>query len=299
MTLKQLKVFIAVADTQSFSKAGEVVFLAQSTISQHVKALEELLSVTLFDRCKNEIRLTAAGKLFYGHALQIVRGCDEATTSIRRFQGLIDATVTVGASTIPASCLIPGLIGRFNRQYPGISLEVLQADSEQVLRMLLDDRAELAMAGAEPSRPDIEHVKIAEDRIILAAGPGSGVPAGISVDGLANLKFVTREHGSGTRKATDQALRQAGADLDTLPVIARLGSSEAVRRAVLGGNVFAFISALAIAPDLDSGLLVEVPVRNLKIKRNLYLAWRRNRTISPAASALKNFLLSDELFRPE
>jgi DNA-binding transcriptional LysR family regulator len=93
MTLKQMEVFCAIADSGSFSRGGEAVSLAQSTASQHIRALEEELGARLFDRCAAGIVLTEAGRLFYEHASMILQKCSEAREVIRRFQGLEQSTV--------------------------------------------------------------------------------------------------------------------------------------------------------------------------------------------------------------
>jgi len=151
MTFKQLEVFLAVADTRSFSKGGEVVSLAQSTASQHIRALEDELQARLFDRSASQVSLTEAGRLFYDHADRICRCCSEAIEAVRRFQGLEQATLRVGASTIPAACLIPDLLGRFTAAWPGVRLELQQGDTREVLRLLQDDLVELAVVGGRPT----------------------------------------------------------------------------------------------------------------------------------------------------
>ena len=290
MTFKQLEVFLAVADTRSFSKGGEVVSLAQSTASQHIRALEDELQARLFDRSASQVSLTEAGRLFYDHADRICRCCSEAIEAVRRFQGLEQATLRVGASTIPAACLIPDLLGRFTAAWPGVRLELQQGDTREVLRLLQDDLVELAVVGGRPTEGPFAFEEIGDEQIVLVCGPDRVQQQAVKIDDLIELPVITRESGSGTRQAVDSCLLKAGVDPKGLRIVAQLGSSEAVRRAVLGGGGYAFISSLAVARELADGTLTVVNVQDFEVKRSFYLVWLSGRTLSPAAEAFRTLI---------
>ena len=296
MTLKQLEVFIAVADTQSFSKGGESVSLTQSTVSQHIRALEEELGVRLFDRSSSQVSLTEAGKIFYSHAVRIRNQCTEAREEVRRFQGLEQATLRLGASTIPAACLIPDLLGRFTTTWPGVRLELQQGDSREVIGLLLENLVELALVGGQYDEDAVSFKELLTDRIVLVGRPGDQKDGVLSIQQLQDLPLIVREQGSGTRQATDSALKKAGLDPRNLRVVAQLGSSEAVRRAVIGGAGYAFLSKIAVARELAEGTLVEIQVEGFAITRSFYLAWRNGRSFSPAAEAFVKMLQSSLTF---
>lgn len=292
MTLHQLRVLTAVADTGSFSKAAERVSLAQSTTSQHIKTLENELGVRLFDRSTTTVTLTAVGKLFYGHAKRILDDCNESLLAVRRFQGMEDATIVVGASTTPATCLVPELIGRLASSSPGIRLEVRQGDSREVIQMILDDDVEVGIVGGDPNQPAITFQKFMTDRIILASRPGVAPQSRLSLQDLQHLPLATRETGSGTRQTTDRILRQAGIDPQHFHIRAQLGSSEALRRVILQSDFYAFISAWAIQSELSSGALVEIPIDGFEVQRDFHLAWRSGRSLSPGAKKLIDLSVS-------
>ena len=285
MTLKQLEVFLAVANAHSFSKGGEAVSLAQSTASQHIRALEDELGVRLFDRYATKISLTEVGRLFYEHAARICTLCGESKVAVKRFQGLEQTTLRVGASTIPAACLIPDLLGGFTAAWPGVRVELLQADTREVIRLLLDEVIELAVVGGRLDNDSIHFQELLTDRIALVAQPEQVSQQTISIRQLAGMPMIIREAGSGTRQAVDAALLRAGLDPRNLQVVAQLGSSEALRRAVLSGTGCAFSSTLAVGRELAEGTLKEVEVAELEITRSFYFAWRSGKSLSPAATA--------------
>ncbi len=283
MTFKQLQVFLAIADTHSFSKGGETVSLAQSTASQHIRALEDELGARLFDRSASHVTLTEAGRLFYEHAARICGQFGEAITAVRRFQGLEQATLRVGASTIPAACLIPDLLGSFSAAQPGVGLEVIQGDTREVIRLLQDEAIELAVVGGQYDADTICFQEVCAERIVLVALPGQFSEAVVTVRQLQEMPLLLREPGSGTRLAVDGALQKGGLDLRSMRVVAQLGSSEALRRAVLSGAGCAFLSALAVGRELADGTLTAVGIEGIEISRSFYLAWRRGKSLSPAA----------------
>lgn len=283
MTLKQLEVFLAVADSHSFSRGGEAVSLAQSTASQHVRALEEELGTRLFDRNVSQVSLTEAGRIFYDHARRICRACDKAKTALRRFQGLDEAILHVGASTTPASCMIPDMLGRFSSDYPGIRVELAQGDSRAMVRSVVDGDVELAVTGGRFDEEQVQYEQMGGERILLVGTAAMRTAKLTDAASLKKLPLIVREPGSGTRQAVDAALFKAGVPHGELKIVAQLGSSEAVRRAVLGGAGVAFISALAVARELEDGRLKEIRIPGIRIKRNFYLAIRRGRSLSPAA----------------
>src|SRR6185369_4762585 len=118
MTLKQLEVFVAIAESGSFSKGGEKAGITQSTASQHILGLEKELGIKLFDRGRDGALLTEAGKLFLSRAGKILADCDGSRTEIRRFLGMEDVTLKIGASDIPGRMMIPEVLRQFQKEHP-------------------------------------------------------------------------------------------------------------------------------------------------------------------------------------
>lgn len=285
MTLKQLELFLAIAAQRSFSRGAELVHLVQSTASQHIRGLEEECGCRLFDRSKNGVQLTAAGRLFEQHARRINDACTDAQLAMRRFLGAEEAILRVGASTIPAACLIPDLLGQFSATWPGVHLELLQGDTREILRLLHADAIELALVGGVEQADQLDFEIISSEQILLVARPGMAPDRLEAAGSLAQLPLIVREPGSGTRQVVDAALLKAGVALADLRVLAQLGSSEAVRRAVLSGAGCGFISSLAVERELQDGTLAVVTLPGLEIRQQFYLVTRRGTTRSPAAEA--------------
>ncbi|MGE3550739.1 MAG: LysR substrate-binding domain-containing protein, partial [Geobacter sp.] len=238
-----------------------------------------------FDRSKKRVNLTEGCRLIVQHSRRICTDCDDARLAMRRFAGAEEAILRVGASTIPAACLIPDLLGPFTAAWPGVRLELVQGDTREVLRLLQADAMELALVGGRYDAEQIVFEPIANEQILLVASPALQLKRLDHCDDLLQLPLILREPGSGTRQVVDAALVQAGIQLSALRVVAQLGSSEAIRRAVLSGAGCGFVSSLAVERELAAGVLQVAAVPGLTIQQQFYLATRRGKTISPAAAA--------------
>jgi DNA-binding transcriptional LysR family regulator len=294
MTLKQLEVFVAVAQASSFSKGAEKTCITQSTASQHIQGLEEELGIRLFDRGRGGALLTEAGKLFLGRANRILSECDESRSAVRRFLGMEDVVLKVGASNIPGTCLIPASLGKFQAECPRVRLEVSQGDSRSVVQQLVSEDIELGFIGGRYDDERVHFAEMGEDTIVCAVAPDriNFTKSGLSQAELCKVPLVVREHGSGTQKAVYEALAKTWINKESLRIAAVLGSSEAVKRALLEGAGYAFVSSMSIVEELAAGKLTTVRIPGLKISRKFYAAYRSGRELSPAASAFLSLMLS-------
>ncbi len=293
MTLKQLEVFVAIAETSSFSKGAEKTSITQSTASQHILGLEDELGIRLFDRGRSGALLTEAGKLFYGRACRILAECDESRSAVRRFLGMEDVVLRVGASSIPGACLIPAALGRFQTVCPRVRLEVSQGDSKSVIQQLVAEEIELGFIGGRYEDERVQLQEMGEDTIVCAVSYDkipSAKPS-LSQPELCKVPLIVREQGSGTQKAVYEALAKTWVNQDTLRVVAVLGSSEAVKRALLEGAGYGFISSMSISDELANGTLSRVRIPGLEITRKFYAASRSGRELSPAALAFQSLML--------
>ena len=148
MDLRQLEIFVKVAELNSFSRAAESLSLTQPTVSEHIRALEDEVGVRLLDRLGRGAAATRAGDLLLGHAGRILASKREAVQALERFQGRMTGELAVGGSTIPGEYVLPALVGRFKDKFPEISISLLIGDSRQVIEWVEEGRVELGVVGA-------------------------------------------------------------------------------------------------------------------------------------------------------
>jgi len=192
--------------------------------------------------------------------------------------------------------LIPDVLGQFVGQFPKVRLEVLQGDSHSVLGQLIKEEIELGFVGGYYEDERIELKSMGCDTIICAASIGliSRKDHILNREDLCKIPLLVREDGSGTQKAVYGALlKEWMINREDLNIVAVLGSSEAIRRALLNGSGFAFVSSISISDDLANGRLVEINLPGLEITRHFYAARRYARELSPAAAGFWNNMTAD------
>ena len=287
MNLRQLEVFVAVADSRSFSKGGEIASVTQSTVSQNIQALEEEFGIRLFDRTGKGALLTAGGRVLLDKARRLLGYAREIPAAIDRFKGIAETALRIAGSSIPGEYLIPPVLPGLVRRYPGIGITLRQGDSQQVYDWILAEQADIGVAGGHYTGGKLECRRICNDEIVLVAPRGHHLADGRVIKAVELLKepFVVREDGSGTGQSSVMALGAAGIAVDRLRKTAILGSNHAVTRAVTAGLGVSFVSALSVRDELSQGSLVRVNIKDIVINRQFYLVTRKNRKLSPAAEA--------------
>ncbi|SDZ82033.1 transcriptional regulator, LysR family [Desulfuromusa kysingii] len=297
MTLRQLELFIAVAETKSFSRGAELIALTQSTVSQHIAALERETNTRLLDRTNKGIFLTAGGEIFLQHARRVLAERDVLLQAMAGLHGLEKATLNLGASNIPANYLIPCFLPVLKDKYPGISLTMRIGDSKEILDELKSGQLELGIVGGRIDDDVYSYDPLLKDKLVMIVGPDHPLKdrQSITKEELKNEVIVVREEGSGTYQALQNAFLLAGIDHASFNIVAQLGSNEAVRRAVAAGYGCAFVSDLSIQNNLRHGELFKIDVEGLTIDRQLWLVKLRERTASPASIAFSELLKSSAI----
>jgi len=157
-----------------------------------------------------------------------------------------------------------------------------------MLERLHANEFELAVVGSRNNERALAFESLATDLLILVVSPlhpWSQVKI-LPLDALRQGPMILREQGSGTGKALNESLREAGFDPAQLQVAGQLGSNEAVRQTLLGGFGAAFLSEISVRQELLRGELISIRVENLHVQRQLWLATRSRRELSPAAQVI-------------
>lgn len=284
MDIRRLEAFSKVYELGSFSKAGQELYLSQPTISSHISVLEDELGVKLFDRMGRSVLPTQAGELLYRHVVEAFRNLESARAEIQLLLEEVGGELVVGASTIPANCILPGLIGGFLHRYPRIALHIEVHDSARILELVADGGLICGFVGSFQENPDLVYDRIMDDDLVLIAPPSLIRPEAPSAD-LEQLRawpWIMRERGSGTRKVLETALQLHGATVDELRTVVVTQSAEAVISCVRSGLGVSVTSRLAAGPALERGEVVAVPLDGLEMSRQFWLVRNVKRSLMPA-----------------
>jgi len=291
--MKQLDTFCKVAELESFSRAGEAIYLTQPTVSGHIAALEQSVGLKLFDRLGRRVALTNGGKIFYRYAKEILKLRDEARNAIYEYSHVIKGRITIGGSTIPGEYFLPRVMGGFQKEAPGITISLLIADSQEIVALLLAGGIELGVVGMRFDTDRVDVYPLFHDRVIIIAHPEHPLASQgeVSWEDLRRAPLLIREKGSGTRQTFEVYVQGAGYRLDDFNIIGEMGSSTAVKEGVKGGIGLGIISDLAVQEDIDTGRIKEVLVQGGGApERDFFAVVPKGRGLSPPARRFLDFL---------
>ncbi len=291
--LRQLEIFCKVVDLKSFSKAAEAVFLAQASVSERIANLESMVGAKLLDRLGRQVIPTRAGKLLYKHANELLDMKKTACFEMENFLGIKKGVVHIGASTIPGEYILPKSIGLFNEKYPSISVMLTIADTDEIERRILHGDFDLGIVGSKSSHENLTYHALWNDELVLAVPRNHrwGKKREIDIKELSNEPFILREIGSGTLKIIEDYLDPSASKVvDSLQVIARFGSSTAVKEGIKAGLGVSILSSRAIETELETGSLKALKIKGLSLLRKFYLIMDKRRTVSPVCLAMLDFL---------
>jgi DNA-binding transcriptional LysR family regulator len=256
-----------------------------------VKALEDAVDLKLFDRTSTGMRLTKAGEaaLEASRAVErAVRDFADAMLAISTGEG---GRLSVGAVST-AKYFAPRLIAAFLATRPKVDLRFQIGNRDATVDSLRNGEIEIALAGRPPREMAVETFALGPHPYVLIAPPEHRFAGarGLNPADLAGEAFLFREIGSGTRSLFDDFI----GDTSIKPVQMRmeLGSNESIKQAVMAGIGIALISAHTIAAEVADGRLVCLDVKDLPILRRWYVVNRTDRALSPAASAFRDFAVS-------
>ena len=293
MDIKQLEAFARVVENNSFSKTAELLHLTQPTISAHIASLEKELKIKLIVRTTKEIYPSDAGKLLYEYARKILQLREEAEEAIQAFSREMRGTISLATSTIPGQYYLPKLLQSFRRSYPDITFNIQMMDSAQVVECVGSRGAEIGLCGTMIDAPKCVYKEFARDRLVIIT-PNTPeyqqyLATGFPVQQIMQETFISRESGSGTRKETEQFLREMGVDPSKLDVAIEVQSTENIKQMVSEGLGIAVISRSAAENYCQFQKILAFDFESVSLRRKLYLVRHKNGVLSPIAQVFYSF----------
>jgi len=278
ITIQQMESLIHLVEEGSFSRAAKKMFLTQPSLTKHIKNLEESINARIVNRKNTGISMTPEGKVLYDYAKRILRLRNEAKEKISRMKESESGSIFISASTIPATYILPSLLNGFKELYPDIRAYIQTHDSEETLEMILDNQAEIGFIGKRTFSKRLNVESLWRDRLVLAVlADHSWVKKKyVTLDEVSKEPFVIRERGSATREILEEYLRKnTDMSLSKFNVVCEMGSSEAVKEAIIAGLGVSIISIHAIKRELKQDTLIEIPIKDCGIQRYFYLIYKK------------------------
>ncbi len=296
MDIEQIRAFVNVASLRSFSEAAEKMFISQPSVSVRIKALEEELGVLLLDRSKaREPVLTEAGQIFLDYAHSIINLQEECREKLSGQREEATGLVYIGASTVPGIYVLPQLLADFKKSAGSIEFNVNILDTSAVLEGILNYSYDLGFVGLVKEDDRLTYISLAEDELVLCARPGliprPAYEKGVAVELLFKYHLLMREKGSATRQLLEKKLAETDFDLEIMPGVTYINNLEGIKQAVKEGLGVTVISERSARDLVSSGAAEVFPIRDVNLKRELYLVYHRSRVLGGAAIKLRDYIL--------
>lgn len=285
MTLRHMKIFVAVCDCGSITLAAQKLCCTQPAVSLAIKELETYYGVTLFDRISRKLFITEAGKRFFTYADQIVSLFDEMEKGIKDWDSI--GLLRIGASITIGTCLIPDYVRRFSIQHPNIKITITIDNSHVIINKILLNELDFALIEGIAHSDSIASQAFMEDELVLICGADHCLAAKseVSLDELASQPFILREKGSGTRELFDSTMLIH--DLTVTPSWESI-STDAIINAVALGIGISVLPLKLVKRDIDEHRLVSVKTKGIEFKRSFNVVYHKDKHLSGSALAFIN-----------
>ena len=298
MTLNQLRTFLAVAESGSVRAAAQQLVVTQAAVSASLAALQKSLGMALLRPDGRGLRLTDAGEAYAGYTRRVLGLLDEAGLAAAAAADPQRGELRIAAVTTAAEQIVPALLGGFRERHPQMGVR-LEAGNRERVRALLDrHQVDLVLGGRPEPGWDVAVQAVRAHELVVVAAPGLAAPLldagarGASLlPWLAGQAWLLREPGSGTRASTDALL----VELDIAPLTLMVGSNGAIRESASVGLGVTLVSRDAVATEIASGRLIELPVPGTPLHRDWYLVAHPG-PLPPAAARLVSHVLRDSDF---
>lgn len=296
-TLQQLRILKAVASEKSFTKAAEILYVSQPSLSKQIKILENRLGIVLLNRENSTISLTEAGRVFLQYSERILALCEESCRALNDVKNGDRGNLTVGASQTIGTYLMPRVLALFAQNYPQINIKV-QVDSTRVIaKNVVNREIDIAVVGGDVPdelKKNLDIENFVEDELILIV-PKSHPFAlkkykKINKDDLYHLNFITLNSTSTIRKFIDNILIQNDIETKQFNIIMQLNSIEGIKTAVSLGLGAAFVSSSAIEKEIKLKTVEIITIENIRITRRLSIITNRQCYKSKALEFFHNEL---------
>ena len=290
ITLRQLRIFEAVARHGSISRAADELGLTQPAVSMQIKQMEDQLGLVVIEQVGKKFALTDAGQELCYHASCIGKQTAAMLTSMEQFRELERGVLRI-AVVSTANYFLPSLIANFSAEHPGVRVSLKVANREAVLASISSNEAELAILGHTPERVGMVAESFMDNPLVVIAPPDHPLASSARIDlcQIEDEMIVIREQGSGTRAAMERFFVEFGMNYQTG---CELNTNEAVKQAVQAGLGIGVVPAQTIQLELETSRLVVLPFKGFPIIRRWFVIHRSDKRLSNAALAFRTRLFA-------
>ena len=280
MTLRHLRIFVAVYQERSITRAADRLHLAQPSVSLAIRELEENYKIRLFERFSRRLFITEQGEQLYDYALHIISLFDEMEEKIPAWKQ--SATLRIGSSVTIGNFLLPALIQQYTRELPSVNPKVTINNSGFIEDAVLDNRLDFALIEGNTQHPNIVSEPFLEDRICFICSPRHPLLTKnkVTLKDISACPFVLREKGSAGREAAEDLM-----NYNQLPIniVWESVSTQSLVRAVSRDIGISSLPCLLAADALNQGIISRIPFDAPALHRSFSIIYHKNKYLTENA----------------
>ncbi|APZ43510.1 LysR family transcriptional regulator [Acidihalobacter ferrooxydans] len=285
-SLRQLQIFDVVARQGGFTKAAELLFLTQPTVSMQIHKLEDSVGTALFEQIGRQIHLTEAGHILHNYVGEVISSLNRAEMSLAQLQGMEMGMLRIAAVST-SEYFVPRLLGGFCALHPNIEVALEVNNREHLFARMKENMDDLYIIGRPPQNIAAEFRAFMPNPLVIFARKDHPLRAAknISLEQIAQNPFLLREPGSGTRDAIEKRFRANNLELK---VRMELGSNEAIKQAVIGGFGLSALSRNTLESCEEKLQILDV--EGFPIMSSWHIGYPTGKRLSVAAKGFLQFL---------
>lgn len=289
INFRQLEVFRAVAQTKSFTRASHTLFISQSTVSQHIRELENSLNIQLFNRNRRKVALTAAGESLLEYGRNIFQMLEEAESAVQTVRDPYSGKLSFGCASTTLLYHLPDILMEYATKYPNVEFNIMGGTIQDISMNMLSGALDLALVVLPLSSPGLEKISLFHESFVgvLPASHALAKKPHLRITDLTRERFILHRQGQNTRKLVDRYLFKH----HVTPIVAiELAETEAIKAMVVRGLG---VSVLPQSAFRNSGAMQGLrvfPIPRKELSRSLAIVYPRPRELRPAAQAMVDML---------
>jgi len=299
-----LKTFIEVVNLKSISKAAEKLFVSQPAVSKQIQSLEKDFGFPLIIRKGKNIEATKEGKNLYKDVINLLNLEDEILNKYSKENNFknCDKNLIIYSSSLPANYILSEYLYEFSSIYPQMNYTIKSYDSKKVYDSISKGLTSFGFTGTKHKKKDICEIPIFSDNLIVAA-PSTEYfnkfkNTKVVFEELLEENFILREKGSATLKTFESEINKLGFNMKNLNSHIVVDDVELIKKLVKRNFGISVLSKLSVESELKSGEIIEIKVKNLNIKREIYYVYHKKRYFSYVENLFKDFMLKKIIKKP-
>lgn len=283
MTLRHMKIFLAVYQTQHMTRAAQQLQMTQPAVTRAIQEIESYYGIRLFERINRKLYITEMGNVFYTYAVHIVDSFDQMEKGLRDWDKL--GLLRVGTSIAIGTDLLPRVLVRFQQDYPQLRVRSTISNGAALQQALLDNELDFAVIEGNTDREELAKRAIAPDRLVLILPPDDprARQEGLELKDLAQDAFLLRDKGSVGRAFLERVFA-----LHNIPLVPAMESvsTQAIVQAVHLGLGISFLPERLVEGAVRAGVVATKELRDENFVRENHIIWHRHKFLTSSAKAL-------------